>query len=56
MEAIKDEPRPYGWKDYLKEVVFIFMIIIALILAAACIYLYLLFIWYLENLSKSVKM
>ena len=56
MKATEDKPRSNFWKEFGLFLVLIFIIIIALIFTAACIYIYVLIKWHLNNLSKSNKM
>jgi hypothetical protein len=56
MKATEDKPRPNFRKGFGLFLVLIFIIIIALIITAACIYIYVLIKWHLNNLSKSNKM
>ena len=56
MKATEDKPRPNFWKEFGLFLVLIFIIIIALIITAACIYIYVLIKWHLNNLSKSNQM
>jgi hypothetical protein len=52
MKATEDKPRSNFWKEFGLFLVLIFIIIIALIFTAACIYIYVLIKWHLKIFVK----